>query len=81
MIQNIEEVYCLCDNFVKYLNSKDLKKHPAGRKGMLSEAEYMLIIILKHSFCIRANSDLYYMIKQLGFSPYFIYLCIKITFN
>jgi len=71
MIQNLVEVYCLFDNFVKYLNLEGLKKHPAGRKGMLSEAEYMLIITLKHSLGIRTNSSLYFMIKNYGFASLF----------
>jgi len=71
MIQNIEEVYCLCDNFVKYLNSIGIKKHPAGRKSMLCTSEYMLIILIKHSFSIRTNSSLYFLIKHYGFAKLF----------
>ena len=81
MIQNTVEVYCLFDNFVKYLNSAGLKKHPAGRKGLLSEAEYMFIIALKHSFGIRTNSNLYYMIKHFGFASFFSKLPSYQQFN
>lgn len=81
MIKNIEKVYCLCDNFVKYLNSIGLIKHPAGRKSMLSEAEYMLIILLKHSFAVRTNSSLYVLIKHYGFASLFSKLPSYQQFN
>ena len=81
MIQNIEEVYCLCDNFVKYLDSIGIKKHPAGRKNVLSMAEYMLIILLKHSFSIRTNSTLYFLIKHYGFAKLFSELPSYQQFN
>ena len=69
---NLEEVYCLNDNFVKYLERCGLRKHPAGRKSALSIAEYMTIILLKQELGIRKNSNLYIVIKEMfkrHFSP------------
>lgn len=81
MLEKLVEVYCLSDNFVKHIESNGLKKHPAGRKGNLSVAEYMTLIVLKHAFKIRTNKSLYTFVKNFGFQNMFSTLPSYQQFN
>ena len=63
MIANLEQIYCLADNFVKFIEKEVFKKSSVGRKGMLTRAEYLTIAIIKQDLGIKTNKKLYKLIK------------------
>lgn len=64
IINNLEEVYVLNDNFVKYLHKNFLLKNFAGRKSILNEAEYMTLAMLKQELGFRKTKNFYFLIKS-----------------
>jgi len=65
IMHNLEEVYILNDNFVKFLEQQNLKRNPVGRKSTLSVSEYMTLIMLQQELGIRINKVFYFLIKNL----------------
>ena len=65
IINNLEEVYVLNDNFVKYLSKIGIKRNPAGRKSALSVTEYMTLILLKQDLGIRKNNIFYFLVQNM----------------
>ena len=62
-IEKITEIFCLADNFVKFLEKNGLKRNVVGRKSMLSPSEFILLLVLKQAFCLKTNKILYYFTK------------------
>lgn len=77
-LNKIVEVYCFSDNFVKFVEGE---KSSIGRKSMLSTAEYMTIIVLKHVLKIRTNKSLYNTLKFFGLDKMFSKLPSYQQFN
>lgn len=70
MIPNLEEIYCLSENFTKKIN-KNLKINTVGRKSTLTHAEYLTLLIVKQSCTIKTTKQLYEILKKnprCGFS-------------
>ena len=70
-MKNIVEVYCLIDNFVKLIESKN-SKNLAGRKSMLTKADYITLAIFKQEYGIKTTKQLYKFVSdymQKDFSP------------
>ena len=63
IINNLEEVYVLSANFVKYLSKIGIERNPVGRKNVLSVAEYMTLILLKQDLEIRKNKTFYFLVQ------------------
>ena len=80
IIHNLEEVYVLNDNFVKYLSKIGIKRNPAGRKSNLSIAEYMTLILLKQELGIRKTNIFYFLVQNI-FRRYFSKLPSYQQFN
>ena len=57
-MKNIVEVYCLIDNFVKKIDSENLRSK-VGRRSMLSKTDYMFLSILKQEYGFKTNKQLY----------------------
>ena len=62
-MKNIVEVYCLTDNFVNFIESKETK-NPAGRKGMLSKTDYITLAIFKQECGIKTTKQLYEFVTE-----------------
>ena len=77
-LNKIVEVYCFSDNFVKFVEGE---KSSIGRKSMVSTAEYMTIIVLKHVLKIRTNKSLYNTLKFFGLDKMFSTLPSYQQFN
>lgn len=62
-MKNIIEVYCLVDNFVKIIDSKNTKIL-VGRKSMLSKTDYIVLTIFKQESGIKTTKQLYEFVKE-----------------
>ena len=62
-MKNIVEVYCLIDNFVKKIDSENLRSK-VGRRSMLSKTDYMFLSILKQEYGFKTNKQLYEFVKE-----------------
>ena len=63
-MENIIEIYCLADDFVKFMEQKAETNRKVGRPSHLSRAEYITIAIMKQEYGIRTNKKLYNFIKN-----------------
>lgn len=68
-MKNIIEVYCLIDNFVKFIHSKDPEKK-VGRKRALSITDYVILTLFKQEHNFRTTKDLYNFVREY-MSSYF----------
>ena len=70
-MKNIVEVYCLIDNFVKMIESKNTKIL-AGRKSALNKADYITLALFKQEYGIKTTKQLYEFVRdymQKDFPP------------
>ena len=61
--EKITEIFCLADNFVKYLENRGLKRSPVGRKSKLCMSEYITLLQFKQHIGIKTNKHLYFLLK------------------
>jgi hypothetical protein len=61
---DLVEIYCFLDEFTRFFNSKCLSRGRQGRKCILSDAELMLIFIIKSAYQVANNKILYNMIQD-----------------
>jgi len=59
----IVEVYCFVDDFVKKFESNSSKKL-AGRKSMLTKADYITLAIIKQEYGIKTTKQLYEFVQE-----------------
>lgn len=62
-MKNIVEVYCFIDNFVKMIESKNVKSL-AGRKSMLTKTDYVTLAIFKQEHGIKTTKQLYEFVQE-----------------
>lgn len=62
MFKNIEEIYCLIDNFVKLIDKKILKKNTVGRKGLLTRSEYITLGIIQKFIGFHTTKNFYHFV-------------------
>ncbi len=70
-MKNIVEVYCLIDNFVKMIESKNTKIL-VGRKSALSKTDYITLALFKQEHGIKTTKQLYEFVRdymQKDFPP------------
>lgn len=58
------QLFCLCDNLIKFLNTKFVKKKGCGRPNKLSTAELLTLSVFKH------------LIGQQTIKSFYDFLCI-----
>jgi len=62
-MNNIEEVYCLIDDLVKYFDKNIFKKPKVGRKSVIPRQLYLTLAIVRQQMGIKTNKQLYEFVK------------------